>query len=120
MEPEPEPQQLHHLTDFASLLPQAQVDAIVQQWVHDDMPSFDVGGLVVGDIERQAVLWMKSPGIVAGKPFFDSVFRFLGCTVEWSNFASEGTFLDASSTTKMALAVVRYVNLCCVVDIIDG
>jgi nicotinate-nucleotide pyrophosphorylase (carboxylating) len=103
---EPEPQQL---TDFASLLPQAQVDAIVQQWIDDDMPSFDVGGLVVGDIERKAVLWMKSPGIVAGKPFFDSVFRFLGCTVEWSSFASEGTFLEASSETKMALAVVRYV-----------
>ncbi len=70
---EPEPEEQLQLTDFASLLPRAQVDAIVQQWIHDDMPSFDVGGLVVGDIERQAVLWMKSPGIVAGRPFFDSV-----------------------------------------------
>jgi nicotinate-nucleotide pyrophosphorylase (carboxylating) len=101
---DPEPQEV---TDFASLLPQAQIDAIVKQWINDDMPSFDVGGLVVGDIERQAVLWMKSPGIVAGRPFFDSIFRSLGCTVEWKNFASEGTFLDASSNTKMALAVVR-------------
>jgi nicotinate-nucleotide pyrophosphorylase (carboxylating) len=97
----------HPETDYSSLLPQAQIDAVVEQWLHDDMPSFDVGGLVVGDIERQSVLWMKSPGVVAGKPFFDSVFRSLDCTVEWSSFADEGTYLEASSKNKMALAVVR-------------
>lgn len=116
MAPEPQPQHPHAataaaaaaVTDFSALLPQNQIDTIVTQWIHDDMPSFDVGGLVVGGIERQAILWLKSPGVVAGKPFFESVFRQLGCTVEWAGVAAEGTFLlEASGTNKIACAMVR-------------
>lgn len=91
---------------FATLLPQHQIDVIVQQWLHDDMPSLDVGGLVVGEVPREATLWMKSPGVLAGKPFFETVFRILGCTVTWNSSAAEGVYLSASSEHKLALATV--------------
>ena len=94
--------------DFANLLPQGQIDAVVKQWLHDDMPSFDVGGLVVGNVEREATLWMKSPGVFAGKPFFDATFRNLECEITWNTEAAvEGTFIDASSNNKVALATVK-------------
>lgn len=91
---------------YANLLPQGAIDTLIQKWLHDDMPSLDVGGLVVGDVEREAVLWMKSPGVFAGKPFFEAVFRELGCKVEWEKEAAEGVFLKASQEEKLALCWV--------------
>ncbi|GAX26195.1 nicotinate-nucleotide pyrophosphorylase [Fistulifera solaris] len=104
----PNKNQQHQQTNdfFATLLPQHQIDVIVQQWLHDDMPSLDVGGLVVGDVPREATLWMKSPGVLAGKPFFETVFRILGCSVTWHPSAAEGVYLSASPEHKLALATV--------------
>ena len=39
----------------------------VKEWLREDTPSFDYGGLVVGDNTETAVLLCKSPGILAGK-----------------------------------------------------
>lgn len=55
----------------------------VGTWLEEDTPSFDYGGFVVGDGPAEARLLAKSPGIVAGVPFFDEVFKQLDCTVEW-------------------------------------
>ena len=52
------------------------------------MPSFDVGGLVVGTEEKSAQLLLKSPGIFAGKPFFDRIMKAVECKVHWE----EGMF----------------------------
>jgi nicotinate-nucleotide pyrophosphorylase (carboxylating) len=91
-------------TDFSSLLPH-NLESVVEGWIHDDMPSFDVGGLVVGDEEKQAQLLMKSPGVFAGKPFCDLVFKTLGCKVEWNEeLAVEGVHKDI--TEKICLATV--------------
>jgi nicotinate-nucleotide pyrophosphorylase (carboxylating) len=81
---------------FAHTLSTHQIDVLVQQWLHDDMPSFDVGGHVVGSESRQAVLWMKSAGVVAGIPFVEAVFRILDCYVEWTlpEGSSEGVYID--------------------------
>jgi nicotinate-nucleotide pyrophosphorylase (carboxylating) len=92
------------LTDFSALLPQ-NLKSVIEGWVHDDMPSFDVGGLVVGDEEKQAQLLMKSSGVLAGKPFFQLVFEVLGCKVEWKeDIAIEGSYKDI--TEKVCLAIV--------------
>ena len=92
-------------TDFSHLLP-TNLRTVVEGWVHDDMPSFDVGGLVVGDSQQKAQLWMKSKGVIAGKPFFDLVFQMLGCTVEWNESeAVEGEYKDVSGG-KICLATV--------------
>lgn len=91
--------------DFSALLPQ-NLDAVIEGWLQDDMPSFDVGGLVVGSDEKEAQLLMKSPGVLAGKPFVQKVFDILGCAVEWKDdVAIEGEFRDAA--TKLCIATVR-------------
>ncbi|KAL3901400.1 MAG: hypothetical protein SGARI_006079 [Bacillariaceae sp.] len=93
--------------DYSALLPQ-NLDAIIQQWLHDDMPSFDVGGLVVGTNVKQARLLMKSSGVFAGKPFFQRVFDLLGCQVEWQESVAEedGTYKQVQDSDKLCLAVV--------------
>jgi nicotinate-nucleotide pyrophosphorylase (carboxylating) len=90
--------------DFSQLLPKDQISATVKQWLHDDMPSFDVGGLVVGSQVKSARLLLKSSGVLAGKPFFDAIFDTLNCTVEWNELAVEGSFFSAEET--LCLAVV--------------
>ena len=92
-------------TDFSALLPQ-NLEQVIQGWLHDDMPSFDVGGLVVGTEEKKAKLLMKSSGVFAGKPFFQQVFEMIGCKVEWqADVAIEGSY-KAIDGEKICLAVV--------------
>ena len=93
--------------DFSSLLPPHHVRQAVQSWIHDDVPHFDVGGLVVGSSVQTANLYLKSPGVFAGKPFFDCIFTELDCTVQWMDIAIEGSyFQEASTTHKIVLAQV--------------
>jgi nicotinate-nucleotide pyrophosphorylase (carboxylating) len=86
--------------DFSTVLgSRQQLDAAVHQWIVDDVPSgVDVGGFVVGDREEVAVLYMKSSGVLAGKPFVEAVFRTLNCTVQWSS-------VDDASTSSSLGAV---------------
>lgn len=74
--------------------------SLAKSWIEEDSPSLDIGGYVVGDSPAVAILYMKSPGILAGVPFFDAVFEYLGCTVEW--FEQEGTFVDAIERLPIA------------------
>jgi nicotinate-nucleotide pyrophosphorylase (carboxylating) len=91
-------------TDFSTLLPR-NLDSVIEGWLQDDMPSFDVGGLVVGSEEKKAELLMKSPGVFAGKPFVQKVFDILGCTVDWNeDIAVEGDYKDV--TSKVCIATV--------------
>lgn len=66
----------------ANLLPPSW-HSIISSWLAEDTPSFDYGGFVVGDTPAEARLLAKSAGIVAGIPFFDEIFKQLGCTVAW-------------------------------------
>ena len=94
--------------DFSALLPQ-NLDQVIQGWLSDDIPSFDVGGLVVGMEEKKAKLLMKSTGAFAGKPFFERVFTLLGCTVEWEDgIAIEGDHkqININDDEKICLAIV--------------
>jgi nicotinate-nucleotide pyrophosphorylase (carboxylating) len=93
---------------FSSLLPPPQISTIVHSWLQDDMPShFDVGGHVVGNEIKTAQLLMKSPGVLAGLPFFEKVFDVCGgCTIQWTEASMEGTMIDASGSDKVLLATV--------------
>lgn len=66
---------------IAHLLPQ-NCSRMVSAWLEEDCPSFDYGGFVVGDYAAEANLLGKSPGMIAGIPFFDQVFVQLGCTYD--------------------------------------
>nr|XP_044987338.1 nicotinate-nucleotide pyrophosphorylase [carboxylating] isoform X2 [Jaculus jaculus]XP_044987339.1 nicotinate-nucleotide pyrophosphorylase [carboxylating] isoform X2 [Jaculus jaculus] len=39
--------------------------------------------MVTGATPSQAALWAKSPGVLAGRPFFDAIFAQLSCQVSW-------------------------------------
>lgn len=53
----------------------------VTAWLAEDTPSFDYGGFVVGEAEREAYLFGKGKqlAVLAGSPFFTEVFEQLGC-----------------------------------------
>jgi len=69
---------------FAHLLPPSWKTQVTA-WLDEDTPSFDYGGYVVGEVEREAYLLGKGKdtAVLAGVPFFDAVFEQLGCQVEW-------------------------------------
>ncbi|RKP09928.1 nicotinate-nucleotide pyrophosphorylase [Thamnocephalis sphaerospora] len=56
---------------------------LITDWLKEDVPAFDYGGFVVGEDPQEAVLYGKSEGVLAGRPFFDEVFRQVDCQVEW-------------------------------------
>ncbi|KAJ1667226.1 nicotinate-nucleotide diphosphorylase (carboxylating) [Coemansia sp. RSA 1813] len=76
----------------------------IENWLIEDIPSFDYGGYVVGDDEKEATLFCKSDGVLAGVPFFNEVFRQTGCTVFW-NFEEGAEVLPKQG--KVAVAQVR-------------
>lgn len=85
--------------DFSGLLTHHNVDRLLRQYLQDDMPSWDVGGMVVGSSIKCAKLWLKSSGVFAGKPYVDYLFNeILGCTVEWQSpfDTREGVYIDVS------------------------
>ena len=67
------------------------------------MPSFDIGGLVVGSDVKSARLLLKSSGVFCGKPFMDAVFHVLDCKIEWKEEAIEGTFFEISEPLCLAI-----------------
>lgn len=68
--------------DFENLLPK-EFNVELSKWLHEDIPSFDIGGFVVGNKPSKATLLGKSNAILAGKPFFTKIFDLLDCSVEW-------------------------------------
>ena len=68
------------MAQFEGLIPEAKLTSLVKDWLLEDVPSFDIGGAVVGTKKETATLFCKAPGVLAGRPFFDAVFREVGCT----------------------------------------
>uniref|UniRef100_A0A8I6G1S5 Nicotinate-nucleotide pyrophosphorylase [carboxylating] n=1 Tax=Rattus norvegicus TaxID=10116 RepID=A0A8I6G1S5_RAT len=65
------------------LLPPASLAALANSWLQEDCPGLNFASLVTGSAPAQAVLWAKSPGVLAGRPFFDAIFTQLNCQVSW-------------------------------------
>jgi nicotinate-nucleotide pyrophosphorylase (carboxylating) len=59
---------------FEGLLP-PHFKRDIEEWIKDDCPSIDIGGLVVGDKIEEAILYGKSKGVLAGKPFFNGTYN---------------------------------------------
>lgn len=74
------------LPNYAHLLPPSWKTQVTA-WIAEDTPSFDYGGFVVGEAEREAFLFGKGTqrAVLAGVPFFNEVFEQLGCTYALSN-----------------------------------
>lgn len=80
-----------------------------REWLKEDTPSFDYGGFVVGEKEEKAILLLKSEGILAGRPFFDAIFKELDCKVVWN--ANEGTFHKPIKQVATVSGKVRQILL---------
>ncbi|TXT15963.1 hypothetical protein VHUM_00466 [Vanrija humicola] len=86
--------------NLAHLLPPSWTQ-VIPTWFAEDTPSYDWAGFVVGEDEQEAILWGKSGGVVAGVPFFDEIFKYVNCTVEW--LVPEGTVIPDGEKTKVAV-----------------
>ena len=82
--------------NLSLILPSSSLNNLVQTWLSEDLPSFDYSGTVVGNRKEKALLLCKSPGVLAGCPFFDAVFEHLNCRVKW--LFSEGDQLSPVCT----------------------
>lgn len=104
-------------SNFSHVLPPHYRELVVD-WLKDDVPTFDIGGYVVGDSLVEAYLLAKGipeghsevGGIVlAGVPFFTAIFESLGCEVEW--FCREGDVLPPPMRTAVVRGPARAVLL---------
>jgi nicotinate-nucleotide pyrophosphorylase (carboxylating) len=88
---------------LSSLVPPDWLSGYISTWLKEDIPSFDVGGAIVGDGIQEATLYCKTENaVVAGTPFVTDVFRFLGCEVIWLHPESFVT-----SIKKTPVAIIR-------------
>ncbi|KIO29036.1 hypothetical protein M407DRAFT_173539 [Tulasnella calospora MUT 4182] len=95
---------------FAHLLPPSWKTAVTA-WLEEDTPSFDYGGYVVGEVQREAFLLGKgkSIAVLAGVPFVDEIFAQLGCTVEWH--MSEGDTFEPVKKVATVRGKARHLLL---------
>ena len=96
-------------TNTAYILHPLQIQECVREWLKEDTPTFDFGGCVVGEHQETAILLCKSPGVLSGCPFFDAVFREVGCTVEW--LEEEGVFLEPVKEVAIVKGKARHLLL---------
>ncbi|VVT48919.1 uncharacterized protein SAPINGB_P002015 [Magnusiomyces paraingens] len=91
--------------DFAHALPsQGRWKEDISRWLAEDVPSFDIGGYVVGEDIKSATLWCKQSGVLAGVPFAQEVFNQVGVTAEWK--VKEGEYIKADGSNKVAVAII--------------
>jgi len=65
---------------YSHLLPPSWKSQVVA-WLEEDTPSFDYGGFVVGETQREAFLLGKGSkrAVLAGTPFVNEIFHQLDC-----------------------------------------
>ncbi|KAL1510541.1 hypothetical protein AB1Y20_006844 [Prymnesium parvum] len=85
--------------DLINLLPVTWKEEVIH-WIQQDMPKWDVGGVVVGAAPHHAMLLGKTEGVLAGVPFANYVFEYLGCTVEW--LKQEGDYITQEEAAAKA------------------
>lgn len=95
--------------NIGHILNPVTVQHYAREWLKEDTPNFDYGGFVVGEKEEKAVLLMKSEGILAGRPFFDAIFKELDCQVLWNE--GEGTYHTPVKQIATVTGKVRQILL---------
>ena len=71
------------MVDFSLTLPPTVVEQKIQEWLAEDMHTYDFAGIVVGDALEEALILCKTPGVLSGVPFVNEVFKRLQCEIEW-------------------------------------
>lgn len=92
--------------DYSDLLPvNTDWKLKIQEFLDEDIPSFDYGGFVVGSEIKSATLYQKSSGFVCGLTFAKEVFKQCNLEVEW--FSKDGEFNEIKSNEKKVIAIVK-------------
>ena len=102
------------VTPMSHVLPTERVTALARSWLKEDAPNFDYDQFAIGEDVRKrgkARLFMKSPGAIAGIPFFDAVFKEVDCYVKWSQGLIEGDHFDCGNTVGIATIEGEYKNI---------
>lgn len=94
---------------LSNVLSPVTLQHMAREWLKEDTPNFDYGGFVVGEKEETALLLIKSPGVLAGKPFFEAIFKELDCVVSWEY--DEGEFLEPIQCVAKVTGKVRQLLL---------
>ena len=94
---------------FSHLLPPGY-KAEISRWVHEDCPTTDIGGFVVGEKIEVAHLLCKTSGVLAAVPFAQAVFDLLELDVKW--LFDEGTFIDIDSAPNKKVVVATVTGKC--------
>lgn len=73
-------------------------------WLHEDTPSFDYGGFVVGEAPREAFLLGKGSkrAVLAGAPFVDEIFHLLDCTYVSPSYPQMHQWLMSSLAVELS------------------
>jgi nicotinate-nucleotide pyrophosphorylase (carboxylating) len=95
--------------NYRHLIPSGHKETVLS-WLHNDCPSFDIGGFVVGDQEAICNLLCKQDSVFAGLVFADIIFDFLGISVQW--LFEEGARLVPSQTAEKKIIVAVAVGPC--------
>lgn len=85
--------------NFHHVLPPVKtLESIISQYLKDDIPSFDIGGFVVGERQETAHLLGKSAGIISGAAFAKIVFDLCGLKQTWIKF--DGDAISEEEATR--------------------
>lgn len=86
-----------------------QMQKAVDNWLDEDIPTFDYGGGVVGNQAASARILVKSQCVLSGFPFAEAIFARLSCAVQWS--VPEGTLVripdPATGSKRVEVGIVR-------------
>lgn len=89
------------------ILPRINIEEEVKGWIHDDCPTFDIGGYVVGEKKEMATLLCKTSCILAGKPYASVVFEQLELNVIWNYEDGDIIDINNSENKKVIIATVE-------------
>jgi len=90
------------MSDYSYFLPPTWQTKI-EEYLQEDMPSFDFGGFVVGEKQEKAEILLKANGVICGIPFVTKIFNYLNCTINW--LVQEGSKISVNSG-KIPVAVI--------------
>ncbi|KAM9305063.1 nicotinate-nucleotide pyrophosphorylase [carboxylating] [Gastrophryne carolinensis] len=96
--------------ELGLLLPRPSLQKLARDWLAEDAPGLDIAGWAAArgaQSPQEAVLFCKSPGVLAGARFFQAVCEEAGCSVEWQR--QEGEWLQP--ITRVATVRGRVTDL---------
>lgn len=84
--------------NLPNILNPVAVKKLVQEWIMEDQPAFDIQSLVCQDKSIETIVWCKSSGspVLAGVPFVNALASELGVAVTW--FVQEGQVMSKGKT----------------------